>query len=210
MEYLWRVRAVDEESMRRFGIGYDRARQAFTIPVFSANGQLFNVRKYRPNAGGDRKIWWAVPSGGATIPLFGMNVITDSSWVVVCEGEMDAILANQYGFPAVSGTAGASTWHLSWSEQLRDRDIIICYDRDHSGEVGARKVAESLEHYARSIYIATIPLNKKGADVSDFFMEGGTADGFRHVLKRAKPFQKRITDPMSDGRAQSQRHGFVR
>jgi 5S rRNA maturation endonuclease (ribonuclease M5) len=197
MEYLWRVRAVDEESMRQFGIGYDRARQAFTIPVFNDNGQLFNVRKYRPNAGGDKKIWWAVPSGGATIPLFGMNVIADSTWVVVCEGEMDAILANQYGFPAVSGTAGASTWHLSWSEQLRDRDIIICYDRDHSGEVGARKVAESLEHYARSIYIATIPLNKKGADVSDFFMEGGTSEGFRHVLKRAKPFQKRITDPMS-------------
>jgi len=195
-DFLWRIRGVNEETMIRFQLGYDRASQAFIIPITNADGSLFRVRKYRPNAPSDRKIWWHPRLEGARAPLFPEETLMDSEWVVLCEGEMDAILADQYGFPAISGTAGAGTWHVEWSEEFKGKKVFICYDRDTTGDKGAKMVAEHLEPFADSIWIVKNPLVKQGADVTDFFLYPHTAADFKRVLRKGKLYQKRVTDPI--------------
>lgn len=195
-DYLWSMRDIRVPTIIRHKLGWDQTSQAFIIPIFLEDGSLFNARKYRPNAPSDKKIWWAVKKDPETDPpLYPTRVLEDSEWVVLCEGEMDALVALQYGFPAISGTAGAGTWRVSWSEQFQDKQVWIVYDRDATGEKGARQVAEYLEPYAKSIYTATIPINKKGADISDYFLSGKSEEEFKSVLKKAKRYQKRITDP---------------
>lgn len=196
-EHLWSSRDISEDTIRQFKLGWDRGSQAFSIPVYLDDDSLFNVRMYRPEAPSDRKIWWhRVKDPSIPVPMFPANVTRRSDWVVLCEGEMDAIIATQYGFPAVSGTAGSGTWNVEWSESFRNKHVFICYDRDIAGERGARMVAEHLEPYAQSIYIVKIPINKKGADITDFFWSGKDADDFRALLRRSKRYQKRVTDPM--------------
>lgn len=196
-QYLWSQRGLTAETMDAFNLGYDRASQAFTIPIYRADGGLYNVRKYRPNAPSDKKIWWAVKKDpNMSIPLFPERVLEDSDWAIITEGEMDAMLAGQFDFPAVTGTAGAGTWHVEWSERFKDKKVFICYDRDPTGEKGAKLVAEHLEPFASAIWIVKIPINKKGADVSDFFLNGKDEEDFRRVLRKSARYQKRITDPM--------------
>lgn len=191
---LWSMRGINEDTMQKFAIGWDQAGQAFSLPVYLDNGDLFNVRMYRPNAPSDKKIWW-LRRNSSQVPLYPVSALRKDKWAVLCEGEMDALLATQNGLPAVSGTAGAGTWHVDWSESFRDMDVFIAYDRDSAGEKGARQVAEHLEPFANSIYIVTIPINKKGADVSDFFLEGKDRSDFLKVLRKSQRYQKRVQDP---------------
>jgi MCM P-loop domain/Toprim-like len=198
LEKLWHLRDVRRETAERFHLGYDQSRQAFTIPIYDAEGALINARQYRPDAPSDRKIFWAVKKDpDAPVPLFPLRVLAESDAVVLTEGEMDAIVANQYGFPAVSGTAGAKHWHVYWSELFKGKTVYIVYDRDPTGEAGARQVAENLEPFASEIYIGRIPLKSKGADITDYFLSGKEREDFRdRVLKKAKPTQRRVTEPM--------------
>jgi 5S rRNA maturation endonuclease (ribonuclease M5) len=199
-EYLWSERGISEQIITEYLLGFDRASQAFTIPVYLQNGDLFNVRKYRPNAPSDRKIWWASKKEpGITVPLYPEHVLEDTDWVVITEGEMDALIANQFDFPAVSGTAGAGTWHVEWSERFKDKRVFIVYDRDSPGERGAKMVAEHLEPFASAIWIVKIPIRKKGADVTDYFVKyPHSHEDFNELLRKSRPFQKRIADPMNE------------
>lgn len=192
-DQLWRVREVRLPTIRRFKLGWDRVSQAFTIPIY-VDGELFNVRKYRPNAPSHRKIWWHRKDDRPK-PMFPESILLDTDAVLITEGEFDAMVANQHGFPAVSGTAGAGAWQVDWSRMFEGKQVYIVYDRDITGERGARQVAEALEPYAGTIYIAKIPLKKKGADVSDFFIDGHDDEEFRDMLRRAKSYEKRVTDP---------------
>jgi hypothetical protein len=198
-EFLWAKRDVRDGSILRFKLGWDRASQAFTIPIYLADGSLYNVRKYRPNAPADKKIWWAVPKDPSTIvPMFPEDVIEDSSAVVLAEGEMDAIVANQYGFPTVTGTAGAGSWSVSWSERFRGKQVFICFDRDRTGERSARQVAQHLEPFASKVYIVKLPyrfVEKGGKDISDFFLDGKDEDDFKKVLRSALPQDRKTFDP---------------
>lgn len=195
---LWLMRGISEETIKRFTLGWDQASRAFSIPVYLEDGRLFNIRMYRPDAPSDRKIYWfRKKDPNIPVPLYPVDMLIGTDWVVLCEGEMDALLANQYGIPAVTGTSGASSWHVDWSERFRDKFVFIAYDRDTAGERGSKLVAEHLEPFASKIHIVRIPLRKKGADVSDLFLNKHyTAEDFKDLLRKSKPYQKRVQDPM--------------
>jgi hypothetical protein len=197
-DFLWRVRYILRETIERFHLGWDSSSGAYTIPILNDDGSLRNVRKYRPGASADRKIWWAnKKQPGESVPLYPPKVLKRNKWVVLCEGEMDALVAIQHGFPAISGTAGASTWHVEWSKEFDGKTVFIAYDRDATGDRAARMVAEHLEPHAKAIYIVTIPIDKKGADVSDFFLKGKEPEDFYNVLRSARRYAKRVANPMA-------------
>lgn len=202
LETLRSLRWVLEKSVKRYKIGWFAERGSFTIPTYNPDGSLFDVRLYKPGAPAHLKMRWFVGRAGDEIPLFPHDVLSNkkTKGVVICEGEMDAILCNQIGIPAVSGTAGAKTWKIWWSEQFRGKRVWICYDRDPTGEQAERLVAEYLEPYAEAITIVHNPIDKDGADMSDFIMGDGNWNprGKKDVLKLLKTgerFDKRSKDP---------------
>jgi 5S rRNA maturation endonuclease (ribonuclease M5) len=176
-------RGLTAQTLRRFKLGWDGER--ITIPVRDAEGKLLNVRRYKMNAGraNNKMINWA---GHGDAVLFLPDSLTKAKrQIILCEGEMDALLLRQYGFPVVTGTAGAGTWLSEWTSAFVGRSVYIVFDVDDTGEKGARKVSAALKGVAESVRIVRLPLQQKGADVTDYFVSQGYSKAdFVSLLKQ--------------------------
>lgn len=194
-------RGLSETTIEKFLIGFDRARQAYTIPVFDRNGELLNVRYYRPN----KHPRYQNTSGYGDVTLYPWSILNeDHKGLVICEGELDALTLIQRGIPAISGTGGAGTWNEAWNLAFKGLQVYICYDRDKRGRDGAQKVAHNLRKVAKSIRIVELPFpfkNDHGEDITDFFVQyGKSVDEFRELLKKSErigqPKKKEAAKPI--------------
>lgn len=177
---LMSQRGFTRETIVAWHIGYNGDR--YTIPVRNARDDIINVRKYKLNAGTAADKMLNIPGHGSAA-IFGLSILRKNETVVITEGETDCILLNQIGIPAVTHTAGAATFRPQWGPLFQDKTVYVCYDNDKAGKDGARKVKKILDMYAEAVYIIEIPLDFKGADVTDYIhKEGYTADDFRDLM----------------------------
>ena len=73
--------------------------------------------------------------------IFNADILASTHEVVICEGEIDAMLLDQCGYPAVSPTAGSATWLPEWANLFSSvRRIWIMYDNDSAGVKGSKLV----------------------------------------------------------------------
>lgn len=180
---LTQARGFTRETIVSWHIGFDG--QRYTIPVRNANDEIINVRKYKLNAGAAADKMINIPGHGSAA-VFGLSILRKNDTVVITEGETDCILLNQIGIPAVTHTAGASTFRPQWGPLFADKHVYICYDQDKAGKDGARKVKKILDMYAEDVTIVEVPLDFKGADITDYIhKEGYTADDFRTLMEEA-------------------------
>jgi hypothetical protein len=178
-------RGLTRETLEKFGIGFFEGR--FLIPVRDAKGRLVNVRKYKPNATDpkDKMMSWSRGTGSRR--LFLPDVLEHHDEVVLVEGEMDAIIGQQYGLPTLSHTAGATAWDSRWNLEFEDKVVFICYDCDDTGRRGARKVEGQLQRYAKKVHVIALPLKEKGADLTNYFVDQGhTLQDFQALMEEAR------------------------
>jgi DNA primase len=109
---------------------------------------------------------------GATTHIYNIGALTqDSSMLVVCEGEIDTIIATQVGFTAV-GLPGANNWKPYYSRVLDGWDKIMLFcDGDNAGREMAKTISRELDN----VFPVFMPDNQ---DVNDVFLTEG-ADGLR-------------------------------
>jgi len=82
---------------------------------------------------------------GSRSGLFNADVLWNTDKVVICEGEIDAMLLTQWGFPAVSSTAGAGTFKEKWVDLFSGvSKIWLMYDNDEAGRKGEALVKSIL------------------------------------------------------------------
>lgn len=177
-------RGLTKETIEKFQIGWDG--QRYTIPVRNRKKELVNVRRYNPNAkqGKDKMKSWAI--GGGSRRLFLPDILDHSDTVIITEGEMDAIIGRQHDLPTLSHTAGASAWDERWNEEFEGKIVYICYDCDDAGRRGARRVARSLELFAKQVHIINLPLKGNGDDLTNYFVDQGyDAAEFYNLMKLA-------------------------
>lgn len=178
-------RGLTEATIKEWKLGWDGNR--YTIPVYDKNGTLVNVRRYTMNPGpkGDKVL---NITGHGSARLFRPDILKENDEIVVCEGEMDCIILNQYGIPAVTHTGGAMTFSNSWAVEFSGKKVWICYDNDDAGRKGAARTGKMLAAFADNVYGIDIPLPEKGADVTDYFVkEGMTAEDFQDLMRKARP-----------------------
>lgn len=166
LEILHVKRGLNLETIKRFKLGWDSDR--ILIPIRGPDGSIVNVRKYKYGAQKDKVIAWGPRYNRARLFPFEN---TTGEWVLLCEGEMDAMLAAQLGYPAVTATGGADTWLPEFNQQLKGKDVVICYDADQAGLKGATATALKLAPHARTVKVVTLPLagSKEEKDVTDYF-----------------------------------------
>ena len=75
-----------------------------------AAGNVKNVKFYRPKTDGARSKKWGV-KGYNEARLFPLSSL-DAGEIFVCAGELDGILLNQEGLPAITGTGGEGYWNV--------------------------------------------------------------------------------------------------
>jgi hypothetical protein len=169
--FMREKRGFKPETLSKFQIGWNNGR--YTIPIYDADGVLVNVRRYKANATNpkDKMVSWAVGLGERR--LFLPDTLRDNDEVILTEGELDAIIGQQFGFPCLSHTAGATAWDSSWNSEFAGKVVFICYDCDDSGRQGARKVAFQLAKVAKAVYIVNLPLTRKSDDLTNYFVDQG-------------------------------------
>ncbi|UVF61380.1 DNA primase [Microbacterium phage RikSengupta] len=186
LKALMEQRGFERKTIIDWQLGWDGSR--YTIPVRDVDGALVNVRRYQMGGGHTNKMLNLPGHGSAA--LFRPDILRDNERIVITEGETDCILLNQTGIPAVTHTAGASTFRTQWAGQFVDKDVWIAYDADDAGRKGAKRVQDILSAFARNVFILSIPQTTKGADVTDFIhLEGHSK----------REFEELMTDAMDSG-----------
>lgn len=135
-----------------------------TIPWFASDA-LWAVKVRR--AYGEPK--YVQIAGGSSHGLYNADKLSENSIALFCEGEFDALLAQQEAGKLVSTvTLGSVANRLSfrWLSQLTSlRGIYVAYDSDSAG----RRGAETLLHVSPRFHDLSLPYAK---DISDYYLNG--------------------------------------
>ena len=134
---------------------------------------VWKVARYKTyEPGGDPKVKSRIGAAyGLVIPWDIWQETAPNRTTLICAGEKDMAVARSYGFNAITLTGGEATLPFSpaW---FRDRDVVILYDNDNTGKVGAHKLASYLIDYCHTVKVCTEfhkVCKEDKEDLTDFF-----------------------------------------
>ena len=185
LAYMLDKRGLTREILSSFQIGFEQPAQRYTIPVRDAEGRLVNVRRYKPEAIASEKLW-NLTGYGSPPHLFPVQQLTMGDEILVVEGEMDALVCIRHGFHAVSGTGGALRWDGGWGRLFKGKHVVVCYDNDKEGRLGARKAAANIAPHAASVVVLDPLMPEDKSDVTDWFLAGHSAADLRTLIGAAR------------------------
>lgn len=151
--------------------GHDMYKGMLAIPYWTVHGGVvamkFRVIDDRP---GSRYLW---PPGQQSHLYNVTSVVSGKPYMVICEGELDTVVASSVCGLNSIGIAGVSHWKPHHPRVLRGfRDIFVVTDNDdkedgsNPGQELAKRIITDLPH-ARNV---TLP---RGQDISDFVQQNG-------------------------------------
>ena len=115
--------------------------------------------------------------GGVELVLYNLPAVLKADEVWIVEGEKDADNLIELGFTATTNFDGAGKWRDSYSQYLKDKNVVLIPDADDPGRAHMQKVAAALHGVAASVKILELPNPaREGYDVSDFIAEQGDPD----------------------------------
>jgi DNA primase len=169
-------RGINPESIKDFRLGFvgepisghEQYRGCLAIPGIGPNG-VYSLRFRNLNSDGPKYL----SITGAPTRLFNVRAIhTAGDVIAITEGELDAVILNQCGVPAI-GVPGANNWKRHHSRMVAGfQKVFIFGDGDKAGEEFSKKVMDSVSSGIRM----NMP---SGHDVNSFFL----AHGQEHLMK---------------------------
>lgn len=177
-------RGLSQKTIVDYQIGWDIDQDAYTIPVRDKIGDVVNIRFYKLDPGADRRKIWSVLGHGEPV-LYPIGILDDSPEIIICEGEWDALLTIQNGFPAITRTGAAKVWKDSWNPHFEDKTVYLCHDMDVPGQLGNSKVQGALKDYAAEVKVVLLPYRvteKAGKDLTDYWLSGFEPGDFKDIL----------------------------
>lgn len=170
VKWFWDKRGLTLATLKTYMLGWDGER--YTIPVWDAEGNLVNVRRYKPNAPAQYKMLGI--TGHNTMRIFNPHVFNKGKTIYLCEGELDCLLLLQHGFNATTITSGVGNWDPSWTGLFAGEDVILVYDNDVAGAKGTQKIGRLLLSVEARVRTVTWPEGfKNKGDVTDYIVEDG-------------------------------------
>jgi hypothetical protein len=183
LRWLTDERGLTLETIKRYRLGYDG--EAVVFPVYDAAGSLVYVkRRYWPspwftNRKG-KKVWKRTPDGVSAQLYPNMP---RGAWLLLCEGELDALLARQHRLPAVTTTCGVQLPD-ELVPRFAGRDVAVAYD--HGGQQAGARTAEKLRLGEARAWAVDLGLPNDGDDLTDWFLTyGRTRARLIRLIRRA-------------------------
>jgi len=138
-----------------------------------ANGkEVFQVVRMIPKTFRQRHMVggkWVWGMDGVTRVLYRLPEVLKAKTVWIVEGEKDADNLRALGFTATCNAGGAGKWLDSYTDALKDKEVILCGDNDEPGRQHIDKVTVSLREKVASVRHVKLPGHVK--DVSDFIAQ---------------------------------------
>lgn len=171
-EYWYNVRGYTDQTINRFKLGYTG--KWYTIPIYVKGAfKNFQIRLEEPKT----IRYWYKHIGPHP---FNFSILPTTTWAVLTEGPVDAIMLRQNDVPAVSQTGGSGHWDGRWvSDFSHIKYLYICYDNNKAGDMFSQKVGNYFGDRAKIYNFWDFD---KGYDVTDFFKDGHTVDEFMRLL----------------------------
>jgi 5S rRNA maturation endonuclease (ribonuclease M5) len=178
-EYLKNQRGLTEDTIKKYSIGKLNLRGYgwISIPLFKMSGEFVEGYKLRslPWEKSNTSRYIHYPKGiHVDCPFNSYNLDLTKEIVVICEGEFDCILLDQYGYNAVTSITGVQSFKDEYFEVLEPfSEVVILFDNDKAGEESSKKLAErlSLKFPSKLISIASIPNEENIKDVTDYVVK---------------------------------------
>lgn len=201
LKSLAEKRGLKVDTLKKHKIGHDKPKGIYTIPIYTIEGDVIDVRRYNPSPKpGQEKM---LSSSGAKLGIFGIKSLLNDDRVLIAEGEWDAMTLEEQGYNAI-GICGVGNLPKRDIELFKDKDIIFCYDWDEngSGQKGVLTDAKKIRQQAKSIRSIEWPgeitndiLKRKqergqpgtSVDMSDFFDFSYDNKRLEQLLEEAKP-----------------------
>ena len=117
-----------------------------------------------------------------------LETYEDSDFIILCEGQWDALTLLSHGYPALTvpmGTADDSFIQTQWNLLHSFSKIYLAFDPDTPGRNFTKKVAPRLETQPKLIQLP------EGEDINEFFLKRGDTvgpDQFQQLFEAAKPY----------------------
>lgn len=174
--------------------------QRTSYEIRDVRGVLVAIHEREDTPSG-KKCWWRLPDGTLglndqspeDLPLYGIDHVSDSLAVILCEGEKatDALL--KLGLTAVGTVTGAAG--TPSDGVLRDllhpgRVIYLWPDHDEPGEAHMEQIGTALVRLGTDVRLMTWSEAPPKADAFNFLQAGGTVDGVRALLEEAEPIRE--------------------
>lgn len=193
VDYL-HSRGISDGVISSYKLGYGAfyGKNWITIPIKDIDGNFSFFKLRQDPLGGKEKMTW--PSGIEAQIYDWDTLLLPEDRLVICEGEMDALLLKSKGIPCLTNTHGAITVKNEWIDHFnKNTEYFICYDNDDAGKTGAKKMADALiKHGCTKIKIVDLPedVGEKG-DIGDYItrLNLPIEDLFK---KYARPYPEKI------------------
>lgn len=168
---FWYSRGYLDSTIDLFKLGYSG--DWYTIPIF-VDGKFRNFQCRTPDK--KMKHWYR---GVGPLP-FNIDYVAGKEFFVLTEGPVDAIMLMQYGIPAMSTNTGAGYFERGWMGKFRNlKEVWIVHDNDDAGRKGAKRIGKIFGTIARCYCFDGFI---EGYDVSDYLLDGATADDFSRLV----------------------------
>ena len=183
------VRGLSVDIIERYKIGIKSIgnKLIYTLPIYDVDSEIINIRFYDLTPGSDRRKIWGV-TGRNTPELFPIEQLQQQK-IVICEGEWDALASIQNGVPAITRTGAAKVWKPEWTRHFQGKEVYLCHDMDKDGQSANKRLGRVIRRVAEKLGIIKLPYavtEKHGKDITDFYVDGNTADDFWR-LARSQP-----------------------
>lgn len=179
-------RGISEEVAARYMLGtvtdpmngHEMHNGWLSIPYITAMGHCVGFKFRRLD---DGKPKYGSPTGQKA-HLYNVSDITLlSRHIVVCEGELDAVVTSGVlGIPAV-GVPGVQAWKPHFHKLFNGYDNVIVVGDNDIKDDGTNPGAEFAKRVANEVMNSTIVTLPPGMDINDYYLAHG-ADAARALL----------------------------
>lgn len=180
LRMLWN-RGLSYDIMQTYKLGLNKyyGKDWLLLPYDFNDGHCWNYKRIRW-VDGTKEVRTTGVGKLYPEPMLKQNKL------VLCEGELDCLALISNGIFSVSGTCGAGTFKQPWVTEFANKDIIVIYDNDEAGIVGATRAAKMIKSVAKKITIkqwdAFIPNCPGHYDVCQYMEERGDIDELNKFL----------------------------
>lgn len=183
--YLTDVRGITERTWKEHLLGWDG--DAITFPVFDADGAVVNVRRRRP---GPRQKMLGRKGHGTRHLYPAASELPIDGRVFIVEGELDALVLREHGFPAFTCIGGAGRLPdviADHAEAFEALDVVVWTDADAAGRKAAEGVDATLMAHECEARVISPQGAPEGFDVSDAWRAWGRGFAERVELMLGQP-----------------------
>jgi DNA primase len=179
-------RGISKDTAQAFSLGsvidphpgHEQFEGWLSIPYVSALGFYQCVKFRRLN---EDKPKYGQPLGQKLHMFNVADTLSDSGFIAICEGELDAIvMSGEVGIPAV-GIPGVAAWKPYYSKLFLGFDTVFIIGDNDVKEDGTNPGAEFSRRVASEVLNSQIVQLPPGMDVNEYYLTNGS-ESVRELL----------------------------